>query len=65
MHLTKTWKPFAKRAHNVREICVQPQQDKERARHAKAIEPLDKRANDLRTKISTLTDERSQNRAKA
>ena len=42
--------------HKVREICVQPQQDKERARHAKAIEPLDKRANDLRTKISTLTE---------
>jgi hypothetical protein len=42
--------------HKVREICVQPQQDKERARHAKVIEPLDKQANDLRTKISMLTD---------
>jgi hypothetical protein len=42
--------------HKVREVCVQPQQDKERARHAKAIEPLDKQANDLRSKISTLTD---------
>jgi hypothetical protein len=42
--------------HKVREICVQPQQDKERARHTKAIDPLEKRANELREKISALTD---------
>jgi hypothetical protein len=40
----------------VREICVQPQQDKERARHAKAIAPLDEQANKLRAKIAALTD---------
>src|SRR5262245_61483397 len=38
--------------HKVREICVQPQQDKERARHTRAIDPLEKRANELREKIS-------------
>jgi hypothetical protein len=42
--------------HKVREICVQPQQDKERTRHAKAIDPLDTQANDLRGQIRTLTD---------
>jgi hypothetical protein len=44
----------------VREICVQPQQDKERARHARAIAPLDEQANKLRAKIAALTDSNRQ-----
>ena len=38
----------------VREICAQPQQDKERARHNEAIEPLQKQADGLRAQINTL-----------
>ena len=49
-------KAISDSCHKVREVCVQPQQDKERARHTKAIDPLEKKANELRQKILELTD---------
>lgn len=42
--------------HKVREVCVQPQQDKERARHTLEIKPLNDQATELRKKIAALTD---------
>jgi hypothetical protein len=51
---SKNMEAISKACHGVKATCVQPQQDKESARHDKAIEPLVRQRDGLSTQIYAL-----------